>query len=434
MSLIEILDFKKRVFQNRVLGDSFWAIIGNVIGKGFVLISSIIVARMLGKEISGELGIIRNTLMSIAIFSTFGLGYTATKFISEFRIEKPQYIPRILIISRKITLIVSGSLALILFLYSDFFSQEILNTPKLSNALKITAIWIIFNAITTFQIGVLSGFQAFKEMARINSIIGILTFILSVTMTFYLGFYGALIALVLSQIVNWYLNYNLIDKNFVNKKKLKKNESKFLTKEILSFSFPIALQEGLYSITSWVMSYILILYSDFGELGLYTVASQWVSIILFIPSALRNVILSHLSEKLKNEFIYNKIIIINLILNFILTFGPFLFIYTFSNFITLLYGDSFQGLENVINIMVFGSIFNSLSNVYIQVFMSKGKNWAMFFFRLFRDIIVIFFIIHFFSLFKNISGAIILTSSQLFFSFVSLLFMSIYYHLKLKGD
>ena len=66
-----------------MLKDSFWALLGNLIGKGLPFVAGIFVARLLGSESYGEFGLIKSSLISIALFSSFGLGITATKFIAE---------------------------------------------------------------------------------------------------------------------------------------------------------------------------------------------------------------------------------------------------------------------------------------------------------------------------------------------------------------
>ena len=58
--------------KGSLVKDSFWALFGNIIRQGLALISGIVVARFLGKEIYVEFGTIRTTLVYIAIVSTFG--------------------------------------------------------------------------------------------------------------------------------------------------------------------------------------------------------------------------------------------------------------------------------------------------------------------------------------------------------------------------
>ena len=75
-----------RLKQSRLFADSFWALVGSAAGKGLSLIAGIAVARFLGSELYGEYGTIKNTLLMIAIFSSMGLGYSATKFIARLAV------------------------------------------------------------------------------------------------------------------------------------------------------------------------------------------------------------------------------------------------------------------------------------------------------------------------------------------------------------
>jgi O-antigen/teichoic acid export membrane protein len=117
-----------------------------------------------------------------------------------------------------------------------------------------------------------------------------------------------------------------------------------------------------------------------------TAANQWMSVILFIPGALRNVALTHLSAS-NNDKIRNKSILQRLfVVNFVSTFIPFLIILFLSGWLTVLYGDSFDGIRPVLNVCVFTAVISSLSNVLTQEFMAYSQNWFLFISRLIRDI------------------------------------------------
>ncbi len=429
--MINIFELKNRAVNSRLVTDSFWALFGNVIAKGLALAAGIIVARFLGKNIFGEYGIIKNTLMSVAIFSTFGLGYTATKYVAEYKNSNPEYLHIILRYARNITLVVSGIMAVGLFFSSSYVAEIVLEAPHLSNPLRLVAVWIVFNAVTATQIGVLSGFGDFKGMARVNTIVGISTFISSFIFTYFWLLNGALAALLLNQILNWGLNYKLVNRNLPTLK-VTVTIGNSLLKEILNFSFPVALQEGLYSVTSWLTSLLLIKLSTYGELGLYSAAMQWNAIILFIPGILRNVILSHLAEANNNEQRHNRVMKITLLFNFIMTFIPFLLVFTFSGFIASFYGNSFTGIKQIINVAVFSTIVSSIMNVYSQSYMSKGKNWLMFYMRIFRDTLIVISLYVFLSIESNINASLILAYTSLIINIIFLIVITSVYHLKLK--
>ena len=214
---MEYITLKNRILNSRLLNDSFWSLIGNVIGKGLSLAAGIFIARFLGKDVFGEYGIVKNTVILIAGLSTLGLGYTATKYVAEYKTNKSEYVRIVLLYITKITLVFSGAMALVLFLTAEFIAESVLSDHNLKTPLRVLSILIVFNALTTMQIGVLAGFGKFREMAFINSIIGGVTFVTSLSLTYYFGFNGALTALLIAQILNWFLNYKAAN-NTLNKK------------------------------------------------------------------------------------------------------------------------------------------------------------------------------------------------------------------------
>jgi O-antigen/teichoic acid export membrane protein len=418
--------FPKLLFlKSKFINDSLWSLLGNTVSKGLGLAAGIIVARLLGKEIFGEFSIVRNTIMTITMFSTFGLGYTVTKFIAEYKTNKPRYLKLILKYATNITLVFSGTMAVILMLSAEFIANQFFLSHQLSIPLRILAALIVVNALTTLQIGVLNGFGKFKETARINSIVGVVTFISSSILTYAYGLNGALTALLLTQIINYILNYRLTRKSLPdNVDQVKKSDQ--LYKEILSFSIPIALQEAIYSIIQWVSNLLLIKFASIGELGLYTAAMHWNAIILFNSSILMNVVLAHLSGANKDQVKHSKIMKSILWINLAVTLLPAIIVMLTSQFISEAYGQSFHGLDRLISIAAFTAVFASVSNVYAQAYMSKGLNWEMLLFRVIRDMgIIIAFIL----ILNNgsVNAAASLIYSGLFMNIIFLIIMAAFY-------
>lgn len=374
-----------RLKENTLFKDSFWALLGSAMGKGLSLIAGVVIARLLGSELYGEYGTIKNTLLMIAIFSSLGLGYSATKFIAESRTANDnKRISDTHKIATVITLLSSSIIALLLIFASNKVALW-LESPHLSSTLRLSSIAVIFNALNTTQIGELSGFGAYKELARNNTIAGVFTFCLSVLFTYLYDFNGAILALNLSLIFNAILNTITIKKCIGFKSDSGKIDRLYV-KNVLRYSIPIALQECLYSITYWLNILILVKFSNYTEIGILTAANQWMSVILFIPGALRNVALTHLSAS-NNDKIRNKSILQRLfVVNFVSTFIPFLIILFLSGWLTVLYGDSFDGIRPVLNVCVFTAVISSLSNVLTQEFMAYSQNWFLFISRLIRDI------------------------------------------------
>ena len=381
-SHLNIMTLFDRLKANALFRDSFWALTGNAIGKGLALIAGIAIARILGSEAYGEYGLIKGTLLSIAIFSSFGLGYTATKFIAESKDDKPRIL-HIHDISTKVTLYSSGAIAIIVAIFASAIAKW-LDDVSLTSLLRWSSIAIVLNALITTQNGELSGFRAYKTVARNNTISGILTFFCVTPAAYLGGLEWAIIALVFTLVCNCFINIQSLRRLLIGKSDYS-ILNVGLRREILSFSFPVALQEGLYSVTSWLGMAMLIKLASYSELGVYSAANQWMAVMLFVPGALRNVALSHLSENSNNHVAANQITKRLLLVNLVSTFIPFILIAVLSRWIASFYGQSFIGLPIVLNVCIFTAVVSSLTNVLTQELMAHSQNWFLFWTRFIRD-------------------------------------------------
>jgi len=410
-----------KILNNNLYKDSAWALFGNAFGKFLALFSGIIIARILGKDIFGEYGLIKNTLMYFAIFSTLGLGYTATKFIAEYLKKSTEELLSILNVIYSIAIVSSSTLALVMF----FFARNIadyLDRPSLSLLIKITAFTLVFNAINTTQIGILSGFKAFKVLSRNNIITGVIIFMLSVSLTYYFGIKGAVYALLFSFAFQSFLNFFSIRKLLSGLSKhfvIIKLKSFRDSIDIIKFSLPIAIQESLYSVIQVCGVLLLVKYSSYGELGIYSASAQWASVVLFVPAVLKNVILSYLSSEVEKKSLVKQLLKIN----FVSTIIPFIGVLLFSKFICSFYGNTFTSLRLVLIVAVSSTIFTCMSNVFVYELISSGKTWYMFWCKFARNLFIITTTFICFAFFKVSQHALIFVivefiSSVLFFIFL----------------
>ena len=373
-----------RIINNDLFKDSFWALFGNALGKGLSVLAGIIVARLLGKDLYGEFGLLRNTLTIIAVFSTMGLGYSGTVFISENKDRNVDRIRNLSVLIQAITIVFSSVVAFIIFLFSNELAS-FLEDNSLAIPIRLLSIVIVFNAITTSQIGILAGLKEFKGTARVNILSGILNFVFTCLLTWLYGFNGALISLLISQILNCFFN-SLLLSNTIGCSKI---HFRFLideVKPILGFSFPVAMQEMTVSFAHWATAIFLLKLSNYGEIGLYSAAGQWIAIIQFLPIALRNVTLSHMSGS-QREDDRRKILKRMVILIIFATLLPTLIILVFNRLIDTLYGESFVNVGLVIVIACVGASINSVFSVFASDLMARRHNWSLFAINVSRELL-----------------------------------------------
>lgn len=370
---------KSRIGDNdsllrKFLTGSFWAIYGNVAIKGFSLIASVIIARIMGSDSFGQLSIIKTTLSVFSLFATFGLGVAVTKFVAESKQASTNDLPYIIKAANTITAFTGLILGILIVVSAPFLSNEILKNQQLTDPLRISAIYLFFNALNVYQVGVIAGLGVFRDLARINLVMGIITLPILLTATYLGGLNGTLWGLSFHLIINWYLNRVLIRKK-VSEMDVRIDKSKVypVIKRLLQFSYPLAIKEIIYSICNWAVFYLLLVKTDFAQVGVFNSAYQLAQLILFIPASMLNVFLSVLTNHSDDSIDYNSLIKKNLVLTLIITACVAFGVILFSGLIYQFYGATYQGGEYVLYILTVATLPMSLIGVLEQVFISRSQ-------------------------------------------------------------
>lgn len=367
------------------LKDSFWAVLGNGTGNFLLLMAGIVIARLLGKDIYGEYGMVKTTMFHIAAFSTFGLSYTSTKFISEYTTRDNSYLKSITSASISITLIASFTLSVLMFCYADLLASFI-HAPQLKMAFRYLSVITILRALSTVGSGLLAGFKSFKSLGVNNIISGLTMLLMAIPATYFYGLQGSLLSLCLSQFILAFLN---MSKVYHMVEALENQTKDSFYRRLFTFSIPVELQELSYAICNWGASLLITRYASLGELGVYTACSQWYAIVLFLPSLLQNVVLSYLSGAVGDKKTNNDMFKNMLKINFICAVIPFVVVTSLSSLITSFYGDTFNGMRSTLIILILATIPATLSNVYVANLLANSRNWILSILRVSRDVLSI---------------------------------------------
>ena len=139
----------------RLARGAFWSLAGALISRGLGLAAWIIVARVLGKEGFGELGIIQSTVGMFGVLAGFGLGMTATKHVAEFRATDPARAGRIIGMSAVVAFVSAGIMTGLLFALAPWLADRALAAPHLAGLLRLGSLLLLFNALNGAQTGAL---------------------------------------------------------------------------------------------------------------------------------------------------------------------------------------------------------------------------------------------------------------------------------------
>lgn len=366
----------QRLRNSSFFKDSFWAVSGNGIGNFLMLLSGILIARFLGKDLYGEYGIVKSTMFLMSLFATFGLGDTSTKYIAEYIQKDASQIRNIIKASLHIVSLFSGGMCFLLILGAEALA-EFVKVPHMAVAFRFLGVIIVFRALNMVGAGILGGFKDYKRLGINNVLAGVTMIGLAVPLTLLLDLKGSLLALLASQVILSVLNLTAVAGK--SRRYLGSGCTSQLEREMISFSFPFAMNEFVYTICSWLGTLLMTRYSSVGELGVSSAAGQWNSIIMFMPGLLGNVILSYLSTTAgTNDSQHTLIIRRMLLVNLVCTVIPLLIVALFSDLITDFYGPTFETMKPVLLVYIFGTIFTCLTRVFQSNLMSEGKKWRAF--------------------------------------------------------
>ncbi|MFH0939087.1 MAG: oligosaccharide flippase family protein [Planctomycetota bacterium] len=362
----------------RLARGAFWSLTGAVISRGLTLIAFIITARILGKEGFGELGIIQSTVGMFGVFVGFGMSLTATKYIAEFRLVDPQKAGRIMMLSRAIVWITAVLISLGLLLAAPWLAEHTLKSPRLVGMLRISALLLLLSGVNGAQIGVLTGFEAFKAIAQINFIGGVLSFLLMVGGVYWLGLEGALWALVASQALVCVFSYVALRRESAAIVRAKLFDCFAELSVVWGFSFPAMLSNAIVGPTNWVCSVILINQANgYAEMGIFNAANQWRTNIFFISGALSAAVLPMLSSASgsNDRSTFLKILRLSVLVQSIAVFCLIVPIAALSGWIMSFYGTDFIGGQKTLLLLIMSAIIMAPLNVIGQVIVSLGRMW-----------------------------------------------------------
>lgn len=282
----------------RLVRGAFWSAAGAVIARGLGIVSSIVVARVLGKVGFGELAIINSTTMMFELFACFGLGVTATKYVAEHRDTDPLKTGRIIGVAWLITAITGSLTGASLAVLAPWLAAHTLAAPHLGGLLRITGIALFITALNAAQSGALAGFEAFKTIASRNMIAGLLNFPIMIAGVFLAGLQGAVWATVVSCAVNWFLCH-LAVRSEARRFGVPLTFSGCLQELPLlwRFSLPAVFSGMMVVPVNWVCNALLVNQANgYAEMGLLQAANQWRNLVLFLPQLLLGPVLPILSS------------------------------------------------------------------------------------------------------------------------------------------
>ncbi len=392
----------KKSLKGKLIYGFFWNFISAVASQGFPLIAAVITARLLGTYGYGQLGMITSTIVLFSTFAGLGLGTTATKYIAQLHQTDPERTGRIMGLTNLFGLISGTSMCILLFIIAPWLATNMLAAPELTTELRIVSLLLLFNTLLGIQSGTIAGFGAFKSLARIAIIQGIIASVLTITGVYFFGLTGAIIALVINSAVNLIL-YRISIRNLVKEFKIKVNYLKSWKEKdtIWELSLPTMLSQVMVGPVVWIANVIIINNpGGYAQLGLFNAANQWKSVLNFLPVVIGGVLLPMISANIDKE---NKALeTVNVFASWIVVIVIALPLISFPEIIAFFYGQDYSSIIFLqsISLMMLVSCITSYKEGIGRKLIAKNLMWWGFLSNMIWGILFIVFVM----LFKNLGS------------------------------
>lgn len=283
--------------RRRLVSGAGWMLVGSATVQGLGVISSIILARILGKDKFGEYGIALSTVATFGIFAGLGMGVTTTRFVAELRERDPARAGRFIGMSMVLSAVFSCLMASALIVFAQPIATSFFKRPDLASLLCWSAPLLIVSQLTTVQLASLSGLESFRTQSTVQVVSGIIRAVFVVGAAWLWGVIGTVMGLVAATLVQA-IALEIAIWKATRLKGIKIRFTGFRTERrvLFTFSLPAMLASISVGPPRWLCEMLLVRQTGgLGQMALMNAGNQWRSAVAFIPQQLLAVTLPVMS-------------------------------------------------------------------------------------------------------------------------------------------
>ncbi|MFH1209741.1 MAG: flippase [archaeon] len=283
-------------------------LLGILISKLLGYIYRLIVAR-LGPDAYGELSLGLAVFGILSVISVLGLNFGVLRYISVYKSKNEENNVRGTIkFSMKLVFLSSVVISFFAFIFSDWISNVLFHTDKISLIIKIIVIALPFESLRSI---VMNTFMSFKNIeydlySRIIVENVLKIFLTLIFISLGLSVISAVIAYTLSIVLSAIVGLYLLEKKVFSF--LKRLSVNFVyKKEIFLYSLPLIFYSLTAMIMSWTDSLMLGYFKTTSDVGIYNAAVPTARLVGIVPLALISLYIPVMSSLLENKDQLKKI-------------------------------------------------------------------------------------------------------------------------------
>ena len=264
---------------------ALWSLSGSLVSQGLGLATLVLVARLLGNAGYGRLGIVRSTVGMFAAVGT-GLSLAVTKHVAAARDVDPARAGRVLWLATAGGAGVAAALTALVMALAGPLASHALKDPSLAGDLRLGAGLLFFGLVATVQNGALAGLEAFRAVAQVNLLRGLVGLPLTCGLALAFGMRGALVGLVATAAAGLALGARAIHKECAARGIERTWRGSSTAVPLLwRFSAILLLCDLVGPPATWAANALLVRQAGgLAEMGVFSASVDWMVVAMAVPS------------------------------------------------------------------------------------------------------------------------------------------------------
>lgn len=362
--------------RRRLAGGAAWSLSGAFISRALSLVATLLTAAMLVPRRFGQLSLLQLTIALLTGVTILGLRIAATKRIADARSVDPVGAGRYIGFVTLLTFSAGTGVAIACLLVGHWIARHVLLDPRLFVAVAGAAGVIAFTTVSSGQLGVLTGLEAFREVAILQGLESLLTGSLTVVGILVGGLQGAMIGWMAGEAL--IAAVSVAATRYVSRRadvpvSYRVQKSEWLV--LWRLGLP-ALVGSSFVLAAILSSQRLLAAGAHGlsAVAAFNVAYRWQLVALFVPSAMAPIFLPILSElnSVGRIHEFRRVLRINLFANVFLTIVAGLLITAIGPLAMSLTGHFYRTQTTVLAVLLAATLPMVVNNVLSQTALSVG--------------------------------------------------------------
>ena len=348
--------------------------LANILSQAGTFTSLLIVARLLGHLQYGKFAFVQSTVITFNTVAGLGLGITATKYVSEYRLLDPGKASRVLGLT---SIVAMASAALFGLVY--LVACRSLIGEGYVGAMQIGSFAIVFSTLNGYQLGAMAGFEAFDKIARANAIVAIANPIGAALLTRIFGFSGALAALSLNGFSIWAIYHFTLRAQCRTWNCPVRYRGFWEERSVLfAMSAPACVSGIIGSIAIWgTMLMLSRVANGYAHIALFSAANSLRLMVTFFPNVLNAVMMPMLNSLLAtgDRKRFERTFALNVVVSGCVACAGALVFLFFRTRLLGLFGRDFIDRDGVVPVLLLATVIEvAACSVYPAIFV-YGRMW-----------------------------------------------------------